>query len=392
MPPASSANGTREEHAISSAATRGDHTYVQAPGPALSRNAELRRAEVARELSEGSRRGRPRKKPRPVPLIGKGDGHATPLASNQTVEPVTILRELWQRRLVVGSIALLSVAVGFVLVYRVSLPPESRSFTVGVAKARILVDTPRSQVIEVIPRGAETLGTRASVLANLMVDGDVKDSIARSAGLRPRQLVAGVQPADDAELRAAQSRADSFVLTTAVLINHDLELVELPIIEVEAQAPDVGRAARLANAAVKGLSQYLDSKAAVEGVAQERRLQVRALGGAQAATASRGPRRLIALAAALFVFVIGCAAVLTVSALVRAWRTADASESDDLGEIPPLAGDPALLRPLRPHKKGPSWGEDGSDPLTAPLSSPSRLRPAADGKTADVPGARAKSA
>jgi hypothetical protein len=286
------------------------------------------------------------------------------------VEPVTILRELWQRRLVVGGIALLAVAVGFLLLYRVSLPPENRSSTVGVAKARILVDTPRSQVIEVIPRGAETLGTRASVLANLMVEGDVKDSIARSAGLRPRQLVAGVQPADDAELRAAQSRADSFVLTTAVLINRDLELVELPIIEVEAQAPDAGRAARLANAAVKGLGEHLDSKAAVEGVADERRLQVRALGGAQAGEASRGPSRLVALAAALFVFLAGCAAVLTFSALVRGWRRADASDGDALDEIPRLAADPALLTRMRPKHR------------------PSALRPAPDGEDASVPEAR----
>ena len=179
------------------------------------------------------------------------------------MEPVTILRELWRRRLVVGAIAFLAVAVGFLLVYRVSLPPESRSFTVGVAKARILVDTPRSQVIEVTPKGAETLGTRASVLANLMVDGQVKESIARHAGLRPKQLVAGVQPADDAAIGAAQSSPDSHVLTAAVLINHDLELVELPIIEVGAQAPTAARAAKLANAAAKGLNEYLDSKAAV---------------------------------------------------------------------------------------------------------------------------------
>jgi hypothetical protein len=268
------------------------------------------------------------------------------------VEPVTILRELWRRRLVVGGVALLALAVGFLLLYRVSLPPESRSFTVGVAKARILVDTPRSQVVEVIPKGSETLGTRASVLANLMVEGNVKDSIARHAGLRTQQLVAGVRPADDATIRAAQSGAGSHVLTTAVLINNDLELVELPIIEVETQAPEVGRAARLADAAVRGLSEYLDSKAAVEGVTEERRLQVRALGGARAAEAIRGPRRLIALAAALFVFVIGCAAVLGVSALVRAWRTVDASESGDFDDFPALAGDSALLTPLRPYADG----------------------------------------
>ena len=43
-------------------------------------------------------------------------------------------------------------------------------------------------------------------------------------------------------------------------------MAELPIIKVQTQAPDVSQAIRLANAAVEGLSDYLDTKAADESI------------------------------------------------------------------------------------------------------------------------------
>ena len=69
-----------------------------------------------------------------------------------------------------------------------SAAAEPRQYTVGVATARVLVDTPQSQVIKVDPKGSDTLGLRASVLANLMVEGEARAAIARRAGLKPRQL------------------------------------------------------------------------------------------------------------------------------------------------------------------------------------------------------------
>ena len=83
--------------------------------------------------------------------------------------------------------------VGLALTYTVSFPPESRKYEVSIATARILVDTPDSQVVDVAPRGSDTLGVRANLFANLMIAGKVKAIIARKAGLRPGQLQAGVE-------------------------------------------------------------------------------------------------------------------------------------------------------------------------------------------------------
>lgn len=238
---------------------------------------------------------------------------------------IPILRELWRRRLVVALIALVALGVGWVVGFKPSFPPESRSYTIGVASARILVDTPQSQVVEVAPKGSETLGSRASVLANLMVDGELKDAIARRAGMDPKQLIAQTQASGGPQVVTPLGPRDRS-LTTAVLVNSDL--AQLPIIKIETQAPTVGEAAKLADAAVAGLGEYLDSKAGAEKVSSARRLRVSGLGPAQVHQGTRGPGKLMSIGAALLVFLAGCAVLLMLSALIRGWRLAADLEDD----------------------------------------------------------------
>lgn len=241
------------------------------------------------------------------------------------MESVTILRELFRLRLAVVVAGVISLLIAYAIAFGLSFPPQSRSYTVGIASARILVDTPNSQVVEVAPKGSETLGSRANVLANLMVDGEVKDAIAREAGLRSEQLVAGSLSTGGAEEQQTLDKS-SFSLTTGVVLNSDM--AELPIIRVEAQAPDTERAIALADAAVTGLGNYLDSRAKSQRIDDTRRLQVSGLGRAQGHEAARGNGKVAAIAAAVFVFVSGCVAILLISALVKGWRAAAALERE----------------------------------------------------------------
>lgn len=253
------------------------------------------------------------------------------------MEIVALLRRLWDRRALVALAAFVAIGVGFVLAYRPSLPPESRSYQVGIATASIFVDTPNSQVVEVAPEGSETLGARANVLANLMVEGEVKAAIARRAGLRPDRLIAAVGGPQAASL-AAGLEPKALFLTASVLNNPDLQ--QLPIIEVQTQAATPARAAKLANAAVSGLRDYLDSKAVRERVSDGRRLRVSGLGTAQAGLAPRGPGRVTALGAAILVFLTGCGAILIATAVRRGWRQAAAAEHTQLDSGGPALGDP----------------------------------------------------
>jgi uncharacterized lipoprotein YbaY len=270
------------------------------------------------------------------------------------VETVTILRELWRRRFLVAIVALVAIFVGLALTYRFSLPPESRKYEVGLANSRVLVDTPASQVVQVDPRGSETLGTRASLIAALMVEGEVKAAIAERAGLPPKRLVAVSQADIDSGSVPSSTLNDPDVnlLTTQVFASPEGD--QLPIVEIEAQTPTVAGAANLAGAAASGLRDYLDSKAAAENATDRRRLRVAPLGAPQARLEVRGPSRVIAVGSALFILVAGCAAIVGGSALARGWREAAASEHgepDDLRlDLPPLS---LVDRPGRDGKREP---------------------------------------
>lgn len=239
---------------------------------------------------------------------------------------VTILRALWHRRILVGAALVLAIAAGWVLAFRPSFPPQTRSYHVGVATTSLLVDTPKSQVVEVAPEGSEMLGSRANVLANLMVDGEVKDGIARRIGLPPKKLIATALTADGSAV-PPKLNADSYAFTATVVTTSDMS--EVPIIRVETQAPDVDRSIKLANAVIGGLTDYLNSKATTETVSDQRRLRVTGLGSAQAHLAARGPGLMIGAAATIFLFVGGCVAILSVSAVARGWRESLAAEQTD---------------------------------------------------------------
>jgi hypothetical protein len=241
------------------------------------------------------------------------------------VESVTILRDLWRRRVLVGIVAVIAILAGGMLAYHAGFPPQRRSYEVGVATASVLLDTPKSQVVEIAPKGSDMLGARANVLANLMVDGEIKDAIAKNVGLPAKELVATTDSAGTA-VPETPLTARSHTYSTSVAKTSDMN--ELPIIRVQTQAPDVAGAIKLANAAVAGLSEYLDSRAAAETISDTRRLRVRVLGAAQGQVATRGPGRLIALAVTFVVFMVGCALILAVTALVNGWRVANALEQD----------------------------------------------------------------
>jgi hypothetical protein len=234
---------------------------------------------------------------------------------------VGILSDLWRHRVLVRWFFVVALLVGLFLLFRPGWPPSSREYSVGAASAQILVDTPESQMVEVAPKGSETLGARASLLANLMAQGEVKAAIARRAGLRPDRLLTAGPGASAPSVggAAAKPGPDSYILSTGVVTNADGQA--LPIISVATQAPDARRAAQLANAAVDGLGAYLDAKALAQEVDYRHRLRARGLGPALAHTVAHGPGRKVALLAVIFIFGALCASLLLLAALVRTWRS-----------------------------------------------------------------------
>jgi hypothetical protein len=292
------------------------------------------------------------------------------------MQTVTILRELWRLRLLVALAALVAVAVAINVAYEVSPSKlESRKYSVGVATARILVDTPDSQVVEVAPEGSDATGVRANLLANLMVEGEIKAVIAERAGLKPDELEGVSKTTAVPSAGATPPDPRGYVLTTDVLSSADGE--RLPIIEIAAQAPDAEKAAKLADAAITGLRGHLDSKAAVEQVSDAQRLRLSPLGAPQARNVVRGPSLVMAIGAALFIFLAFCAGILAFFALVRAWRAAENEEhpDDQLVEYQPSpngnGGPPAPVDPdERPAPPAPAPDPWAGFPRPAPPTPP----------------------
>jgi hypothetical protein len=243
---------------------------------------------------------------------------------------VKILRDLWRLRGAVAVVFAVAVLIGCTVGFRISLfPPglHSRQYHVGVASARVFVDTPTSEILDVAPKGSDTLAARATLLANLMVDGVVEDAIAKRAGLHPDELI-GIGSTTAIDPSAPKPGPRAYTLTTGVALDNSGD--QLPIITIDTQAPDVKGAERLANAAVTGLNQYLDSQAAVRVIPAGRRLRVTGLGAAQAGVAVHGPSHALAVALTLLIFAIGCAILLVVPALFRGWRAASEDEEQHL--------------------------------------------------------------
>ncbi len=259
---------------------------------------------------------------------------------------VLILRELWRGRVFVALFALLALAAGFLIAYNPGFPPQTRKYEVGVSTVRILLDTPASQVVAIDDEGGGDLGGHASLLAQLMAEGEAKAAIAKRAGVAPDDLLTVTPVADGGEpKKPAGAGRDTEVLMMKTLLND--AGAQLPIIDVVAEAPDPQRAAKLASAAVTGLGDFLSSKAAAQQVPDRRRLEVRALSAAHGGLETRGPGLVPAIAVTIFTFGALCGLLLLVYALSRGWREAAAKE----GRPPVPANGSGAWTP--PPRRGP---------------------------------------
>jgi hypothetical protein len=275
------------------------------------------------------------------------------------VDTVLFLRLLIRHRRLLAIIAVVAVLVGSLTVMRPGIPPQSRQYDVGVASARVLIDTPNSQVVDLGQKedvNAGVLPARAVLLANLLTTSPLRDEIAHRSRVSAKRLYAtnDVASAPGTTTPAPTDGSAPPDGPNAWALKADTDL-SLPLITVHAQAPTPADAARLADSAVAVLRDHVASVSAQESVPAARQLVVKVLGGAQAGTETHGPSRLIGIALALFVFLLGCAGVMLLSTLASQWYAAQADEDlaeemtwDDfeLGEEPaPEPADPEFDEP-----------------------------------------------
>lgn len=235
---------------------------------------------------------------------------------------LAISRLLWRRRLFVGLGALAAVALGFAI----GGPKPSAS---ALARTRVVLDTPKSQLIDSAPRGADTLPWRAGLLTHLMTTEGVKQALAQRLGV-PHDQVAVVDPTLTAPIvqaslpqNAAETAARNFEPYVLTVFMKD---ASVPIISIEAAAPDRGGAARLAEAAVAVFKSDASpagtyrSPVSIEGTRERQGFVVEDVAPVRTRALATSQVPLKALAASVFVFVVWSACVALFPSVARRTR------------------------------------------------------------------------
>jgi hypothetical protein len=245
------------------------------------------------------------------------------------------LWRLWQLRTAVAGCLLLALLVAVWSLAKITILPPGlapRSLEMATASTHVVVDTPRSAILDLRQDtyGLEGLTNRAVLLGNVIANGEVRESIARRAGVSASVLrvTAPLTPEEP------QARADSGEEKHIgdILKSNDQYRVSIianptvPVLDIYSQAPTAESAEKLANGAVVGLNAYLSDLAALESTPASKQIRLIQLGRARGTVINEGVGWQVALVAFLVTFGVSCATVLFLNRVRQGWRLAAGSE------------------------------------------------------------------
>jgi hypothetical protein len=273
---------------------------------------------------------------------------AFPSKKDEPVTFISILKELWKRRLLVALVIVVAIVAAVVAVYHVSPSGLSKRSTPSASgSSEVLIDSARSPIAG-SKRNVEALSTRAAVFARLMASGNVVKEIAKEVGVKPWEIqVSGPQPFPGEAPGVSEAGAElPYGLTYT-------QVGELPIISIASRAPDLAHARALAAAAPRALEKLVAGIQANQATPVTERVEIRTLGPATVSAADNGPGNKIALAIFFGILFVGLGLILGVPRLVAAWRDAgeEEDELDDVGDISEPS--PTLLVPYPGAEKAP---------------------------------------
>jgi hypothetical protein len=241
----------------------------------------------------------------------------------------TRIRELWRMRPYVAASAVLALVVAIWSVAHVSLfPPrvESRSLEMATAATHVVVDKPRSTILDLRADtySLEALRQRAVVLGNVIANGEVRDAIARHAHV-PSDELQIEPPLTPDQPRAVVASTDRKHATDLLASTDQYRLSiqanpTVPMLDIYAQAPNASSAALLANTTVEQLRGYLAELAASERTPELHQIQLLQLGHAQGEVINAGIDVQVAVLVFAITFAIACASLIFVSRVKDGWR------------------------------------------------------------------------
>ncbi len=231
------------------------------------------------------------------------------------------------RRPVVLGLSLVVAAVAAVFsVYRITVSPpglHARSVGMAAASTQVLVDNPYSIVLD-LNQGSyqlQQLAQSATLLGDVMVSLPVREDIARRVGV-PVDLIQTSAPATPQFPQAITSPNRT---TSDLLSSNDQYRINVqanptvPILDIYTEASRPAIAEALANAAVAGLRDYLQTYAHAVPARQQVRLEQ--LGAAQGGAVTGGLRVEVLALVFFAAFVVSCTVGMLIVRVRHGWQT-----------------------------------------------------------------------
>ncbi len=254
---------------------------------------------------------------------------------------ILVLKELWQRRLLVAVAAAVSAIVAVAAIYDVGLAPPSLSKRDRVearGSVEILVDSAKSPIADV-ERDLEPLAARAGVFARYIAGGNVIGQIADDTGI-PAHRIEVVGPAP------LPGEATGASAPPPQLLPYGIEILQgdalLPILNVVTRAPTVEEARDLAAAAPAAVGRIVTSIQRQQAIPDRKRVTFRVLGPAQASVVADALGAKMAGLVFVVLFTILVLLILAVPRLAVAWRTVETGGGPQKEEPPSLRVAPGL--------------------------------------------------
>lgn len=234
-----------------------------------------------------------------------------------------------RRRLAAAALAASAIALAFTVASVCSLsvfPPRATlKGGQGAATARAFVRTSPAAAL-IGPNEFETGAKRAILIGNLIASPPVLDRIGERLGVDPEGIAATAEANEsvpvafnepDAERRAHE------ILVAGRPLRIDVQAQRgVPVLSVYAQAPTVGGAEELAEAAIAAAGAYLREVAAAHGLPDSAPLSLEPLGSARGGPLDPGAPYKIAMLTFLTIFGIAFGLLHLLGEVRRGWLRA----------------------------------------------------------------------
>ena len=258
------------------------------------------------------------------------------------MELALALRSLWRSRIWLLPVAVVAIVASIAVTCTASiLPPELKlrgSFEYGAATARVLLDSSESSLAQ-LDTPISAISERAGLYASLLETEPVR----RRMGELARTPWQGINVSGQTEAPGEPGAAER----SSQLVSEGRETTVFysvapgqPTIDLYTQAPTAMQARRLASSAVKSLQEYVSGLERRRRIPPGRRVEFEQLGAAQAGVLAAGSGVLVGLLVGLFVFGLGCLAIVLVPRLVLDLRKATVAEQQAL-RVAGVAAQPA---------------------------------------------------